>query len=163
MIASSENRQQVPLTQISAWLPKATIAIEDRRFYEHHGVDWKAVARAAVKNLKAGKVEEGGSTLTQQLVRNIFPQITREVTAKRKLNEALVAQELEKKYSKQWILEQYLNTVPYGHFAVRRGGRRADLLQPQGGRPHDSAGRAAGRTPAGTEPVRPVRRPEGGP
>jgi penicillin-binding protein 1A len=117
VFASSENRQQVPLSRISPWLPKATIAIEDRRFYEHHGVDWKAVGRAAVKNLKAGKVEEGGSTLTQQLVRNIFPQITNEVTFKRKLNEALVAEELEKKYSKQWILEQYLNTVPYGHFA----------------------------------------------
>jgi len=51
VFASSENRQQVPLSLISPWLPKATIAIEDRRFYEHHGVDWKAVGRAAVKNL----------------------------------------------------------------------------------------------------------------
>ena len=61
------------LDRISPWLPKATIAIEDRRFYEHHGVDWKAVGRAAVKNLEAGRVAEGGSTLTQQLVRNIYP------------------------------------------------------------------------------------------
>jgi penicillin-binding protein 1A len=139
VIASSENRTQVPLTQISPWLPAATIAIEDRRFYQHHGVDWKAVGRAAVKNLKAGKVEEGGSTLTQQLVRNMFPQITNEVTMKRKLNEALVAQELEKKYSKQWILEQYLNTVPYGHFAygaeaaaqIYFSRKAADLTIPQ--------------------------------
>ena len=139
VIASSENRTQVPLTQISPWLPKATIAIEDRRFYQHHGVDWKAVGRAAVKNVKAGKVEEGGSTLTQQLVRNIFPQITSEVTMKRKLNEALVAQELEKRYSKQWILEQYLNTVPYGHFAygaeaaaqIYFSRKAADLTIPQ--------------------------------
>src|SRR5262249_18960947 len=72
VIASSETRRRVPRARISPWRPKATIAIEARRFYEHHGVDWKAVGRAAVKNLKAGKVEEGGSTLTQQLVRNIF-------------------------------------------------------------------------------------------
>ena len=117
VIASDKNRRFVSLDRISPWLPKATIAIEDRRFYEHHGVDWKAVGRAAVKNLEAGRVAEGGSTLTQQLVRNIYPQITNEVTLKRKLNEALVARELEDQHPKQWILEQYLNTVPYGHSA----------------------------------------------
>jgi penicillin-binding protein 1A len=117
VIASDKNRRFVSLDRISPWLPAATIAIEDRRFYEHHGVDWKAVGRAAIKNLEAGRVTEGGSTLTQQLVRNIYPQITNEVTLKRKLNEALVAQELEKQHPKQWILEQYLNTVPYGHSA----------------------------------------------
>ena len=117
VIASDKNRRYVSLDRISKWLPAATIAIEDRRFYEHHGVDWKAVGRAAVKNLEAGRVAEGGSTLTQQLVRNIYPQITNEVTLKRKLNEALVARELEDQHPKQWILEQYLNTVPYGHSA----------------------------------------------
>ncbi len=117
VIASDKNRRYVSLDRISKWLPEATIAIEDRRFYEHHGVDWKAVGRAAVKNLEAGRVAEGGSTLTQQLVRNIYPQITNEVTLKRKLNEALVARELEEQHPKQWILEQYLNTVPYGHSA----------------------------------------------
>ncbi len=117
VIASDKNRRFVSLDRISPWLPDATIAIEDRRFYEHHGVDWKAVGRAAVKNLEAGRVAEGGSTLTQQLVRNIYPQITNEVTLKRKLNEALVARELEDQHPKQWILEQYLNTVPYGHSA----------------------------------------------
>jgi penicillin-binding protein 1A len=117
VIASDKNRRFVALDRISKWLPAATIAIEDRRFYEHHGVDWKAVGRAAVKNVEAGRVAEGGSTLTQQLVRNIYPQITNEVTLKRKLNEALVARELEDQHPKQWILEQYLNTVPYGHSA----------------------------------------------
>ena len=117
VIASDKNRRYVSLDRISPWLPAATIAIEDRRFYEHHGVDWKAVGRAAVKNLEAGRVAEGGSTLTQQLVRNIYPQITNEVTLKRKLNEALVARELEEQHPKKWILEQYLNTVPYGHSA----------------------------------------------
>ena len=117
VIASDKNRRFVTLDRISPWLPAATIAIEDRRFYEHHGVDWKAVGRAAIKNLEAGRIAEGGSTLTQQLVRNIYPQITNEVTLKRKLNEALVARELEKQHSKEWILEQYLNTVPYGHSA----------------------------------------------
>ncbi|MDX6377391.1 MAG: penicillin-binding protein [Gaiellaceae bacterium] len=117
VIASDKNRRFVSLARISKWLPAATIAIEDRRFYEHHGVDWRAVGRAAIKNIEAGRVAEGGSTLTQQLVRNIYPQITREVTLKRKLNEALVARELEDQHPKQWILEQYLNTVPYGHSA----------------------------------------------
>jgi penicillin-binding protein 1A len=117
VIASDKNRRFVSLERISPWLPAATIAIEDRRFYEHHGVDWKAVGRAAIKNLEAGRVAEGGSTLTQQLVRNIYPQITNEVTLKRKLNEALVARELEDQHPKKWILEQYLNTVPYGHSA----------------------------------------------
>ncbi len=117
VIASDKNRRFVSLDRISKWLPAATIAIEDRRFYAHHGVDWKAVGRAAIKNIEAGRVAEGGSTLTQQLVRNIYPQITNEVTLKRKLNEALVARELEDQHSKQWILEQYLNTVPYGHSA----------------------------------------------
>jgi penicillin-binding protein 1A len=117
VIASDKNRRFVSLNRISRWLPAATIAIEDRRFYEHHGVDWKAIGRAAIKNLEAGRVAEGGSTLTQQLVRNIYPQITNEVTLKRKLNEALVARELEDQHPKQWILEQYLNTVPYGHSA----------------------------------------------
>ena len=117
VIASDKNRRFVSLDRISKWLPAATIAIEDRRFYEHDGVDWKAVGRAAIKNLEAGRIAEGGSTLTQQLVRNIYPQITNEVTLKRKLNEALVARELEQEHTKQWILEQYLNTVPYGHSA----------------------------------------------
>ncbi len=114
VIASAENRRLIPLRNMGTWLPAATVAIEDRRFYEHDGVDWKAVGRAAVKNLEAGRLAEGGSTLTQQLVRNIFPQITAEVSLKRKVNEAVVALELEKRYSKEWILEQYLNTVPYG-------------------------------------------------
>ncbi len=115
IVPSAENRQYVPITRISPWLGRATVAIEDRRFYEHHGVDWKAVARAAMRNLTAGKVEEGGSTITQQLVRNLY--LTREVSYSRKIKEAALALQYEKTHTKSQILEQYLNFVPYGHFA----------------------------------------------
>ena len=72
MIPAEQNRQPVPLRKISAWMPKATVAIEDRRFYEHGGIDVEGIARALWKNVSAGEVVEGGSTITQQLVRNLY-------------------------------------------------------------------------------------------
>jgi penicillin-binding protein 1A len=120
IVPSAENRQYVPLAKISPWLGKATVAIEDRRFYQHDGVDWQGVMRAAVKNVTAGRVEEGGSTITQQLVRNLY--LTRAngtfaISYSRKIKEALLALQYEKTHTKAQILEQYLNFVPYGHFA----------------------------------------------
>jgi membrane peptidoglycan carboxypeptidase len=82
-IPAEKNRQPVPLSRISPWMPKATVAIEDRRFYEHGGVDVEGIARALWKNVNAGEVVEGGSTITQQLVRNLY--IGRERTVERKL------------------------------------------------------------------------------
>ena len=90
----------------------ATIAIEDQRFYHHGGVDYEWILRAAIADIKAGKAIEGGSTITQQLVRNLY--VGRQRTLARKIREAKLAAELEKRHSKQWILESYLNSVPYG-------------------------------------------------
>ena len=114
-IPAERNRQVVPYGQISPWLVGATIAIEDRRFYAHGGVDPEGIARALWRDVKAGAVVEGGSTITQQLVRNLY--ISNERTVERKVTEACLAVKLEGKQTKQWILAQYVNSVFYGNFA----------------------------------------------
>ena len=114
-IPAEKNRQPVKLGGISKWLPQATVAIEDRRFYQHRGVDVEGVVRALWKNVSAGEVVEGGSTITQQLVRNLY--ISRERTVQRKVKEACLAMKLEQERSKRWILETYLNTVYFGNHA----------------------------------------------
>ena len=114
-IPAEKNRQPVALERISKWMRLATVAIEDRRFYEHSGIDLEGIARALAADVRAGKVVEGGSTITQQLVRNLY--ISREVTFERKLIEACLAVRLNNRRSKQWILESYLNTVYYGNHA----------------------------------------------
>jgi penicillin-binding protein 1A len=111
-IQSDEIRTPIPLTRIPTAMQAATIAIEDQRFYHHGGVDYEGIMRAAIKNLEAGKAVEGGSTITQQLVRNLY--VGRERTLQRKIREARLAEELEQKHSKRWILQSYLNSVPYG-------------------------------------------------
>jgi penicillin-binding protein 1A len=111
-IQSDEIRTPVPLRRIPQSLQAATIAIEDERFYHHDGVDYEGIMRAAVKNLEAGKAVEGGSTITQQLVRNLY--VGRERTLQRKIREAKLAIELENRHSKRWILESYINSVAYG-------------------------------------------------
>ncbi|MGH2905742.1 MAG: transglycosylase domain-containing protein [Solirubrobacterales bacterium] len=91
----------------------ATVSIEDERFYKHGGVDYTAIVRAAVRNMTNGKTVQGGSTITMQLVRNLYiAQPKRDY--KRKIREAKLASELEKQHTKTWILDQYLNTAPYG-------------------------------------------------
>ena len=110
---AEEHRIVVPLKKISKDLQNAIIAIEDRRFYQHHGVDIEAIIRAFVENMRSGRIVEGGSTLTQQYVKNVF--ISREKTMNRKLKEAVLAYELEKRFTKKKILEKYLNTVYFGH------------------------------------------------
>jgi penicillin-binding protein 1A len=114
-IPAEKNRQPVTLPRISKWMRLATIAIEDRRFYEHSGIDLEGIARALAADVRAGRVVEGGSTITQQLVRNLY--ISREVTFERKLIEACLAVRLNNRRSKEWILESYLNTVYYGNHA----------------------------------------------
>ena len=96
-------------------MPKATIAIEDRRFYEHAGIDPSGIARAVWADVQAGKVVQGGSTITQQLVRNLY--ISREQTFQRKLKEACLAIKLNRAWSKKKILATYLNQVYYGNLA----------------------------------------------
>lgn len=107
-----ENREVVPLENIPKHLRNATIAIEDERFYRHVGVDLRGIARALYQNLRTGRVVQGGSTLTQQLARNIY--LTREKKLSRKLQEMVLAIQLERNYSKEEILELYLNQVYYG-------------------------------------------------
>ncbi len=112
-IQSDALREKVDIDEIPKSLRQATIAIEDEKFYEHDGVDIEAVFRAALENAEAGEVRQGGSTITQQLVRNLYIADP-EDTIERKLIEAKLANELEDERTKKWILEQYLNTASYG-------------------------------------------------
>ncbi|KMZ12270.1 Multimodular transpeptidase-transglycosylase [Candidatus Burkholderia humilis] len=106
------HREWVSLKSISPNVIDALIATEDRRFYQHHGIDLKRTASAALHTLKGDK--QGGSTITQQLARNLFPEeIGRSQTLTRKLKEAITAFKIEALYSKNEILETYLNTVPF--------------------------------------------------
>jgi penicillin-binding protein 1A len=100
------------LKELPPYVPKAFVAIEDRRFYDHYGVDPLGIARAVVANVMHRGVAQGGSTLTQQLAKNLF--LTQERTVTRKLQEVLLALWLERKFSKTQILELYLNRVYFG-------------------------------------------------
>src|SRR5690348_3456737 len=121
-----ENRRDVPITQIAPVMQQAIVAAEDTRFYQHHGVDVKGVARAFVANQRGGDTEQGASTLTMQYVRQVISYSARtpqevidatEQTPARKLREMKYAVALEKKLTKQQILERYLNISAYGHGA----------------------------------------------
>ena len=102
----------VRIADLPPYLPKAFIAIEDRRFYSHFGIDPYGITRALFRNLAGGGMVQGGSTLTQQLAKNLF--LTQERTVSRKIQEAILALWLEHKYSKNQILELYLNRVYFG-------------------------------------------------
>lgn len=102
----------VTIGEIPPYLPKAFVAIEDRRFYEHFGIDPVGISRAVVNNLRGRGGVQGGSTLTQQLAKNLF--LTQERTAARKIQEAILALWLERTYTKDQILELYLNRVYFG-------------------------------------------------
>ena len=106
-------RTPVALDKIPNRLQKATIAIEDEHFYDHGGVDYGAVVSAALENVEAGEVTQGGSTITQQLVRNLYIHDP-EDTIQRKIIEAKMAIQYEDEYTKNQILNQYLNTASYG-------------------------------------------------
>ncbi|MCX7778216.1 MAG: PBP1A family penicillin-binding protein [Armatimonadetes bacterium] len=108
-------RKWVPISRIPRYLQLATVAIEDRRFYSHPGVDPRSIVRALMVNLREGRYAQGGSTITQQLARSLF--LTPEKSLKRKLKEIILAIRIERAFSKQEILEMYLNQVCYGHGA----------------------------------------------
>lgn len=112
-IFDKEHRFYVEYKDIPPRLIEALIAIEDTAFFEHNGVNTDAIMRAMLKMLRAGKAVEGGSTLTQQLVKNT--ELTPERTISRKIKEALLAYQLELKLSKEEILERYLNHIFFGH------------------------------------------------
>jgi penicillin-binding protein 1A len=106
-------RTPVKLDEIPKTLQDGTIAIEDANFYEHNGVDYGAIVRAALANAESGEVEQGASTITQQLVRNLYIEDPQD-TIERKIKEAKMAMEYEDEHSKSEILNQYLNTATYG-------------------------------------------------
>ena len=112
-IQSDVLRRVVPWSDLPVHLRRATVAIEDERFYKHDGVDLNAIVRAGIKNLESGETVQGGSTITQQLVRALYIKDPQRNFA-RKIREAKLASELEKEHSKTWILHNYLNSVPYG-------------------------------------------------
>jgi penicillin-binding protein 1A len=114
-IPAERNREPVTLRRTGPWLAKATVAVEDKRFYQHGGIDYTGIARAFWTDLSAGKVVQGGSTITQQLVRNLY--VGQERTLDRKLKEACLAIKLSGEWSKDQILQEYLNTVYYGNHA----------------------------------------------
>ncbi|MBT3857230.1 MAG: PBP1A family penicillin-binding protein, partial [Nitrospina sp.] len=108
-----EKRIMTPLENIPKSLKQAALAVEDSNFYYHFGIDPKAIFRAFITNLKAGRVVEGGSTITQQLTKTLF--LSRERTLPRKIKEAILAIRLELVFTKDDILEMYLNQIYYGH------------------------------------------------
>ena len=129
-----EQRTAVPIARVSPQMIDAIVAVEDRRFFSHHGIDPIRVAGAAWRNFRVGRIVEGGSTITQQLAR---ASLTSERTYDRKIREVLLAAQIEQRYKKGQILEEYLNTVYlgegyYGVEAASRGyfGKPASDLQP---------------------------------
>ncbi len=158
-----ENRTNVPLKDIPENLRKATVAIEDKRFYEHSGVDMRGVARAVFENLRGHRMAQGGSTITQQLARNVY--LTQKKTIQRKIQEIFLAILIERNFSKDRILELYMNQVFYGSgaFGVQAASRvyfgkdvhELDLSQcalvaglpqkPSGYSPHENLEGALGR------------------
>ncbi len=120
----TQNRVILPLEEVPQGLIDAVIATEDRRFYQHYGVDLGGIARAVVVNIKARRTAQGASTLSQQLARSLF--LTPDKRWERKIRELLLALQIERSYTKDEILEMYLNTVYFGHggaYGVESGAR----------------------------------------
>lgn len=115
MIHQGQNRTYVPIEQMPISLIQAAIAVEDQRFFEHFGLDLRRILGVILINLREGGKVEGGSTITQQLARNLY--LSHEKTWERKIKEAIYALQLEMHYSKTEILEKYLNQIYFGHSA----------------------------------------------
>lgn len=113
-------KDYVTIDKIPDNLKQAIVAVEDNRFYSHHGFDIEGIARASLVNLQYGRIEEGASTITQQLVKNLF--LTQDQTFDRKAEELLLALDMEARYSKDEILELYLNTIYFGsnYYGIRQ-------------------------------------------
>jgi len=115
-IPAEKNRQPVDLADMSKWVPRATVAIEDRRFWQHGALDYAGIMRALLANVQAGHVVQGGSTITQQLARNLYIKKPSQ-TFGRKATEACLAIKLAREKPKRWILNAYINQVFYGNRA----------------------------------------------
>jgi penicillin-binding protein 1A len=114
-LVAEENRENVRIADLPAHVIDAVLAAEDSRFYDHRGVDVRAILRAVAANTRSGEIVEGGSTITQQYVKNTM--LTPDQSLDRKVEEALLAMQLERAYSKDRILELYLNTIYFGNGA----------------------------------------------
>jgi membrane peptidoglycan carboxypeptidase len=112
---ADQDRVVLPMSEMPRFLRDAVVAIEDRRFYQHHGIDVRAILRAAYSDAAKGRIIEGGSTITQQLVKNLY--VGDEVSFRRKVEEAALALQLEDQFTKEQILTKYLNTVYLGNGA----------------------------------------------
>ncbi|MFH1562237.1 MAG: PBP1A family penicillin-binding protein [Nitrospirota bacterium] len=110
---AEEKRELVSLDNVPKALKEAVVAVEDKHFYKHKGVDILGILRAFWVNIRAGKIQQGGSTITQQLAKNLF--LTQERTYRRKIGEVLIALLIEQKLTKDEILERYFNKIYYGH------------------------------------------------
>ncbi|HEY9755437.1 MAG TPA: PBP1A family penicillin-binding protein [Oculatellaceae cyanobacterium] len=124
-VEGDQDRRVVPLNQISPQMQQAMLAAEDHHFFEHHGINFVSIGRASLVNLTKGHVVEGGSTITQQLIKNLFFTDAQR-TMDRKVKEALMAWEIEQKYTKEKILEMYLNQVFFGNnaYGIERAASR---------------------------------------
>jgi len=124
-VEGDEDRRVVPLSQISTKMQQAILAAEDHHFYEHNGINFFSIFRASMANMAAGHVKEGGSTITQQLAKNLFFADAGR-TYDRKIKEAYVAWDLERRYSKERILNMYLNQVYFGNnaYGIERAASR---------------------------------------
>lgn len=111
-IYGEEKRTVIPFEEIPENVKRATVAIEDATFYNHSALNYRSILRALFTNISSGEITQGGSTITQQLAKNAF--LSTEKTLTRKLKEAVIAYQLERKYSKDEILNFYLNQIPYG-------------------------------------------------
>lgn len=111
-IYGEERRTVIPWEEIPLSIRQATLAAEDSDFYEHKGLDWKGIARAFLRNIQSADISQGGSTITQQLIKKAL--LTDERTVSRKLRELILSVEIEKRFSKDQILWMYLNQIPYG-------------------------------------------------
>jgi len=109
---AEENREIISFNEMSPYIKDAIVAVEDKRFLEHQGVDYIRIIGAFIADLKAGELVQGASTITQQYVKNIY--FSPEKTFRRKINEALISIQLERNYTKDKILEMYLNTINFG-------------------------------------------------
>ncbi|MDR9786796.1 MAG: penicillin-binding protein 1A [Peptococcaceae bacterium MAG4] len=112
---SGENRIPVPLDQVSEYMQDAIVAIEDARFFQHRGIDPVSLVRAMFRNIQAGRIVEGGSTITQQLAKNLYLDPSRSIG--RKFEELFLTIQLERTYTKSEILEMYLNEIYFGQGA----------------------------------------------
>ncbi|MEX1062567.1 MAG: transglycosylase domain-containing protein [Balneolaceae bacterium] len=138
-----QNRTQIDLGDVSPFFTEALISIEDARFYEHSGIDGRALMRVLVKSLLLGQDSGGGSTLTQQLAKNLFPREKGGLfsLAEDKLREMITAHRLEKLYSKDELLELYMNTVSFGEetFGIETASRRFFSKPASDLEPHEAA------------------------